>query len=210
MMISFRQMPPSIRETAGGPLLDMDGKVVGINTAIVAGGQGIGFAIPVKLAKGIIDQLKDHGEVTRGWLGVGVQPLNKELGEYYGIKDGKGVLITNVFPGDPADKSGIKPKDVIVAVNNKKIETPRDLTGTIADLNVGEIAKIKIIRNGQFKTFDVEIGKRPDSELTAQKDEEDLKDELGIRVVDLTPEIIKQFNVIESRGGHRGGSFTQW
>ena len=139
----FIQTDASINPgNSGGPLLDMQGRVVGINTAIVAGGQGIGFAIPVNLAKGIIDQLKIHGEVTRGWLGVSVQPLNQELGEYYGIKDGKGVLVTNVFPGDPADQSGIKPKDVIVAVNGKKIETPRDLTGIIADIQVGDAAKI--------------------------------------------------------------------
>ena len=155
--------------------MDMNGKVVGINTAIVAGGQGIGFAIPVKLAKGIIEQLKSYGEVTRGWLGVGVQPLNKDLGEYYGIKDGKGVLITNVFPGDPADEGGIKPKDVIVAVNGKKIETPRDLTGTIADLSVGETAKIKIFRDGELKNLDVTIGKRPSTEMMAEGEKEEGK-----------------------------------
>ena len=197
----FIQTDASINPgNSGGPLLNMNGKVVGINTAIVAGGQGIGFAIPVKLAQGIINQLKSHGEVTRGWLGVGVQPLNKELGEYYGIKDGKGVLITNVFPGDPADIGGIKPKDVIIAVNKEKIETPRDLTGTVADLNVGEIAKIRIIRDGKTKTIDVKIGKRPDTEMMADGKEEPPKDELGIRIADLTPEISRQFNFGETSG----------
>ena len=100
----FIQTDASINPgNSGGPLISMKGEVIGINTAIVASGQGIGFAIPINLAKGIIDQLKNSGEVTRGWLGVGIQNLTRELAEYYGIENGKGVLVTEVFPGDPAD-----------------------------------------------------------------------------------------------------------
>jgi serine protease Do len=197
----FIQTDASINPgNSGGPLLDMNGKVVGINTAIVAGGQGIGFAIPTKLAAGIIDQLKRNGEVTRGWLGVGVQPLDKELGDYYGIKDGKGVLITDVFPGDPAEKGGIKPKDVIVSVNGVKIETPRDLTGTIADLTVGDTAKIDIYRESKRITFNVKIGKRPDDNNFATNNGKEIKNELGIRVTDLTPEMSAQFNLGQEKG----------
>jgi serine protease Do len=197
----FIQTDASINPgNSGGPLINMSGKVVGINTAIVADGQGIGFAIPINMAKGIIGQLKQHGEVTRGWLGVGIQPLTSELGEYYGIKDGKGVLVTEVFPGDPADVSGIKPKDVIVAVNGKAITTPRDLTGIVAELDIDAIAKVKVARNGETKNFDVKIAKRPDNELLAETESKEIKDELGIRVTDLTPEISRQFNISDDKG----------
>ena len=118
----FIQTDASINPgNSGGPLLNMNGEVVGINTAIVAQGQGIGFAIPVNLARGIIEQLKAHGSVTRGWLGVGIQDLTPELAEYYGLKDKQGVLVAQVFEGDPADKAGIKAKDVIIEVDGKPI-----------------------------------------------------------------------------------------
>jgi serine protease Do len=101
----FLQTDASINPgNSGGPLINMKGEVVGINTAIIASGQGIGFAIPVNLAKGIIDQLKNSGEVTRGWLGVGIQDISDEVAEYYGIEEKIGVLVIEVFPGDPAEK----------------------------------------------------------------------------------------------------------
>jgi serine protease Do len=178
----------------------MEGEVVGINTAIVAGGQGIGFAIPINLAKGIIDQLKNSGEVTRGWLGVGIQNLTRELAEYYGVENGKGVLVTEVFPGDPADKAGIKPRDVISEVNGTKVETIRDLTSLIANVGVGEIVEIKGLRNGKEQTFNVQIAKRDDAGLYAKKSEKEKEEELGLRVAALTPEIVSRYNTTETEG----------
>ncbi|MGD8899373.1 MAG: trypsin-like peptidase domain-containing protein, partial [Desulfobacterales bacterium] len=135
----FIQTDASINPgNSGGPLLNMNGEVVGINTAIVAQGQGIGFAIPVNLAQGIIRQLEESGAVTRGWLGVGIQDLTPELAEYYGIEDKKGVLVAKVFEGDPADRAGIKANDIIIAVDGKPIKTSRELTGTIAEIPVGQ------------------------------------------------------------------------
>jgi serine protease Do len=122
------------------------------------------------------------------------------LGEYYGIKDGEGVLVTEVFPGDPADLAGIKPKDVIVAVKGKAIATPRDLTGIVAELGIDEVAKVKVVRGGETKTVDVKIAKRPDNELMAETESKEIKDDLGIRVTDLTPEISRQFNIIDDKG----------
>ena len=110
---NFIQTDASINPgNSGGPLVDMQGHVVGINTAIVASGQGIGFAIPVDMAKRITTQLKDKGEVTRGWLGVGIQNLTPELAEYYGLDPkSSGVLVTQVFKDDPADKAGVEAND---------------------------------------------------------------------------------------------------
>ncbi len=197
----FLQTDASINPgNSGGPLINMKGEVVGINTAIIAGGQGIGFAIPVNLAKGIIDQLKNRGEVTRGWLGVGIQDISDEVAEYYGIEEKIGVLVTEVFSGDPADMAGIKPKDIILSVNGKKVSTARELTGVIADTGVGDAVKIKVLRNGTTKTFKVKIAKREDARVSARRTPKEHKDELGIRVTELTPEIARRFNMKETEG----------
>ena len=198
----FIQTDASINPgNSGGPLLNMRGEVVGINTAIIATGQGIGFAIPINLAKGIVDQLKESGEVTRGWLGVGIQPLSKELREYYGLEDGQGVLVSQVFPGDPAEQAGIKTKDIIVAVNGERIDDARDLTAKIATLPVGSTAKIRVIRDGKEKTFNVTIAKREDERI-ASKGRQGPKEDasLGIRVSEITPEISRRFNLDDEEG----------
>ncbi len=197
----FIQTDASINPgNSGGPLLNMSGEVVGINTAIVAQGQGIGFAIPVNLAQGIITQLKEKGSVTRGWLGVGIQDLTPELAEYYGIEDKKGVLVAQVFEGDPADKAGIKANDVIIEVDGKAVNTSRDLTATIAAIPVGKNIPITILRDGKTSTVNVKIAKRDDSEPTA-KQELESNGELGIRIAELTPETAKQFGHSETDKG---------
>jgi serine protease Do len=197
----FIQTDASINPgNSGGPLINMAGEVVGINTAIIASGQGIGFAIPINMAKGIIEQLKTNGEVTRGWLGVAIQPISKELADYYGIKDGKGVLVTEVFSGDPAEKAGVKPRDIILEVNNKKVEESRDLTRMIANTAVGETVTVKVLRDGQEKIFRVEIAKREDAKLSSRQPERKDEDALGIRVTDLTAEVARRFNLKELEG----------
>jgi serine protease Do len=197
----FLQTDASINPgNSGGPLIDMEGKVVGINTAIIAGGQGIGFAIPVNLAKGIIMQLKTKGEVTRGWLGVGIQDLTDELKEYHGIKDGGGVLITQTFPDNPAEKAGIKAKDIILEVNGRKVKKSRDLSRMIAESPVGTTAKLLVLQNGKEKIIDVKLAKRDDKKLASSRGGVDKKYEFGIHVADLTPEMAKRLNTSEKEG----------
>jgi len=180
----------------------MDGEVVGINTAIIASASGIGFAIPISLAQGIIAQLKSEGEVTRGWLGVAIQDLTSEMAEYYGLKDRKGVLVANVFKGDPADKAGIQAKDIILEVNDQKIETSRQLTGMIASLKVDEVAKIEVFRDRRIKVFSIKLAKREDTKLRARSAPQERKqeDELGVRVAELTAEMAQQFNIEDMTG----------
>ncbi len=198
---NFIQTDASINPgNSGGPLLNMAGEVVGINTAIIAGGQGIGFAIPVNLAKGIIEQLKNSGEVTRGWLGVGIQDLSEEVADYYGIKERKGVLVTEVFPDDPADIAGIKPKDIILAVDGKTVENARELTGIIANIRVGDKVKIKVLRDRKTKTFKAVIAKRQDNIVASRGTRKEHRGELGMRVEDLTPEMAHRFNIKEDKG----------
>ncbi|MCF8067824.1 MAG: DegQ family serine endoprotease [Desulfobacterales bacterium] len=197
----FIQTDASINPgNSGGPLINMKGEVIGINTAIVASGQGIGFAIPINMASNIIEQLKDNGEVTRGWLGVAIQNLTDELAEYYGVEDKKGVLVTEVFPGDPADKAGIQAKDIIVSIDGKKVSDTRELTSLIAGIGVGEKIDIDIVRNGKLKTYKVKIAKRDDGQIVSKGRNDTEKDELGIRVSALTPEMAQQYKIPESEG----------
>ncbi|MGD2271891.1 MAG: DegQ family serine endoprotease [Desulfobacterales bacterium] len=190
----FIQTDASINPgNSGGPLLNMQGKVVGINTAIVASGQGIGFAIPINLAKGIIDQLKSKGEVTRGWLGVGIQDLTPELAEYYGVREDAGVLVTRVFEGDPADKGGIKPNDIIVSVNGNRVTSARELSGLIADIGVGQRASIELIRDGRKKTIDIETAKRQDDRMMAGKEPQEPNGQLGLMLQALDRETARRF-----------------
>ena len=185
---------------SGGPLLNMKGEVIGINTAIIAGGQGIGFAIPVNLAKNIIAQLKSTGKVTRGWLGVGIQDISEEVAEYYGIKEKKGVLVTEVFPGDPADLAGIKPKDIIFSVNGKEVDSARQLTGMIADTGVGDTIQVKINRNGKTRTIDVKIAKREETKISSRGTRKREQAQLGIQVSEITPETARRFNLKDAKG----------
>ncbi|MBC2714816.1 MAG: DegQ family serine endoprotease [Desulfobacteraceae bacterium] len=197
----FIQTDASINPgNSGGPLINMYGEVVGINTAIIAGGDGIGFAIPVNIAKEIFAQLKDNGEVTRGWLGVAIQDLDQDLKDYYGVE--KGVLISEVFEDDPADKAGIKINDIILSINGKPVESSRDLTRLIAGLSVGSKAEIKVNRAGKIKKFKVIIGRRDVEKLYASGSGHPgrMESELGIEITDITPEMSKQFNLGDSDG----------
>jgi serine protease Do len=187
---------------SGGPLLNLAGEVVGVNTAILAEGHGIGFAIPVDMAKTVVAQLKDNGAVTRGWLGVSVQDLKGDLAQYYGVQDRGGVLVAEVVPNDPADKAGIKAQDVITKVNGEKISTSRELTGRTATLGVGETARITLVRDGKEMTVPVAVGKRAFSLASADAPaKEKMKESgYGLQVSELTPELARQLKLNGEKG----------
>jgi serine protease Do len=197
----FIQTDASINPgNSGGPLLNMNGEVVGINTAIIAGGQGIGFAIPIDLANNIIEQLKKNGEVTRGWLGITIQDLGNDLAAYYGVKDNAGVLVADVIPGDPADQAGIKAHDIIIDINGNKVTSSHELTATAARLPVGEKATVTVLRDGQQKTLDVTVGKRPLTLAAAEIPQQEKETEFGFQVADLTPQLASQLNLTDDKG----------
>ncbi len=200
----FIQTDASINPgNSGGPLVNMNGEVVGINTAIVSrggGNVGIGFAIPINMARGIIGQLQTSGSVTRGWLGVTIQDLTPELADYYGVKGVKGAIVGEVFKGDPADKAGIKAKDVIIEVDGKKIDSSRSLSRVIAATHVGEKVTIKVLRNGRERTFRIKIVKRTDDkEAMAMHDSGEVTG-LGMAVSSLTPDLARRLNIPETQG----------
>jgi serine protease Do len=200
----FIQTDASINPgNSGGPLLNMKGEVVGINTAIMSrggGNDGIGFAIPVNLAKGIIEQLKNEGRVTRGWLGVGIQDLTPELAEYYHVKEQKGALVTQVYEGDPADRAGIKTSDIIIEVNGKKVSSSRDLSRTIASSPVGDQIPITILRDGKEKTLHVELTKRVDSDTPVKVGSKSPQG-LGLQITELKPETARRLGLPEDEKG---------
>ncbi len=197
----FIQTDASINPgNSGGPLLNMDGKVVGINTAIIASGQGIGFAIPINMARGIIDQLMAKGEVTRGWLGVGIQNLTPELSDYYNLNAEKGVLVTQVFEGDPADKAGIQVNDIILSVDGNSVSTGRELSSMIANTPVGHKTRLDLIRDGKKKSLTVTLAKRDDDEKIVATQSRD-NDELGIEVTDLDSDIARRLGIDGKENG---------
>lgn len=197
----FVQTDASINPgNSGGPLINMNGEVIGINTAIVASGQGIGFAIPINMAKDIIAQLKSKGEVTRGWMGVGIQDLTPELAEYYKVKGETGVLVTQIFEGDPADKAGIKTNDIITAVNGEPVTSSRELSRRIAGLGVGQKAEITIMRDGRQKTVTVETAKRQEEQTLASKESES-DDKLGLSLQSLEPDMAARLGYDETEKG---------
>jgi serine protease Do len=199
----FIQTDASINPgNSGGPLLNMNAEVIGINTAIVAQGQGIGFAIPINLAQSVVAQLKERGSVVRGWMGVGIQDLTPELAQYYGLKDQKGVLVTQVFPGDPADRAGLKVKDVIIAVGGKPVSSGRELSAAVAGMPIGKDVPVRILRDGKEQTLTVQISERRDAEEQAARGSQTPEgDELGIRAADLNPESARRFGLDESERG---------
>lgn len=189
----FIQTDASINPgNSGGPLINMEGEVVGINTAIIAGGHGIGFAIPINLARGIVTQLKSRGEVTRAWLGVGIQDLTTELEEYYKTGDRKGVIVTEVYKDSPADKGGIETEDIILAADGKKVSSGRELSRTVANLPVGKRVAISILRKGTEKTVHVKMAKRTD-DASQVKHEMDRYGELGLKAANMSPELANRF-----------------
>ena len=153
---NFIQTDASINPgNSGGPLLNVYGEVIGINTAIVAAGQGIGFAIPVDMAKPIFSQLIKNGSVSRGWMGVTIQPVTEELAQSFGLRQAKGALINNIMAGSPAEKAGIQQGDVITAFNGTEIKDPSHLQRLVAETAMGKPVKVTVFRNG--KSLDISM-----------------------------------------------------
>ncbi|HOG81919.1 MAG TPA: DegQ family serine endoprotease [Smithellaceae bacterium] len=191
---NFIQTDASINPgNSGGPLFNMEGKVIGINTAIVAQGQGIGFAIPINMAKNILGDLKTKGKVTRGWLGISVQDISDDIAKNLNHQNKGGALVSDVFRGDPADQAGIKVGDIITEINGKPIKDTHELLLTIAALQVGQKMNVKAIRDGKEMTFRVTVAERKDN--VAQLAEKSEKGHFGISVQEITPEIARQLGM---------------
>ncbi|HEY0834287.1 MAG TPA: Do family serine endopeptidase [Azospirillum sp.] len=167
----FIQTDASInRGNSGGPMFNLDGEVIGINTAIYSpsgGSVGIGFAIPSNLARHVVAELKEHGTVERGWLGVRIQPVTPEIAEGLGLTKAKGALVAEVTPGSPAAKAGLKQGDVVTRFDGTPIDGVRDLTRRVADTAIGSDAKVEVVRKGKETTLTTRIEKQADEPQVA-------------------------------------------
>src|SRR5882724_8196226 len=179
----FIQTDASINPgNSGGPLFDQRGRVIGIATAIFSqsgGNIGIGFATPINLARDVVDQLRTNGKVVRGWLGVSIQPLGQDLRQALNLGDLVGALVADVQHNSPAEKSGLKRGDVVVALNGKAVAEPGALSREIAMMKPDSEAELRIIRDGHERTLTVHIGRLPEERQRRDGDDEDEGDDAG-------------------------------
>jgi Do/DeqQ family serine protease len=183
---NFIQTDASINPgNSGGPLLNIYGEVVGINTAIVASGQGIGFAIPINLARQIADQLISTGEVTRGWLGVSIQPLDADLAQSFGLDRATGALVTRVLPDTPAANAGLQRGDVLLSFNGKPVRSVKELQLLVASSALDKDIPLEVLREGTRLTLQVVIVARDEKQLSSAKEPvEELSPWLGMSFIE--------------------------
>ena len=201
---SFIQTDAAINPgNSGGALVNLHGELVGINTAIVSrsgGYQGIGFAIPVNLAKNVMEQLVEHGEVKRGLLGVTIDDIDPVTAEALGLENAKGVQITGVTPGRAAGKAGVKRGDVVVELDGESIRNTTDLRSRIGATPPGTQVELGVLRDGEEKTIIVVLEQLTEEVLAAHSSKPHGTEELGMRVQNLTPELSRQLGYEEMSG----------
>jgi serine protease Do len=189
---------------SGGPLINGRGEVIGINTALFSktgGYMGIGFAIPINMAKSIEKQLQKEGKVTRGWLGVVIQDINEELAQSFGLDDSKGILVSEVQKDSPADKAGLKQGDVILRLNGKTLKNVADLRNKVALIAPDSRATLLVIRDGNEKTIKVTIGEQPsDFGRTGISGGKNILKDFGLGLQNLTPELAERFGYQKDDG----------
>jgi len=200
---AFIQTDASINPgNSGGPLFNIKGEVIGINTAIINYAQGIGFAIPSNMVQQVAGQLRAHGKVTRGWLGVGIQEVTTDLAAKFGIKENDGVLVNDVFENEPAARAGLKPGDIISKVDGRRVETPAGLSRAVAGLTPGTKIELDVIRSGERRTITVDLGERKEDAVVASIPSTPPQPEikLGLSVQDLTQELADKFKIKDQKG----------
>jgi serine protease Do len=200
----FQIDAPINQGNSGGPLFDLSGRVIGINTAIYSpngGNVGIGFAIPSKLAESVIDQLRTKGQVERGYLGVTIQPVDEDIAKSLGLESANGALVASVVSGGPAEKAGIEAGDVILSIDGDDVAQVKELTRKIAAMAPDARAEIEVLRHGERKKLDVRIGKTPLEPQAARADSGSPAGGLGLALGELTPAVRDRFGIPEEVQG---------
>ncbi|MDT8440679.1 MAG: DegQ family serine endoprotease [Desulfuromonadales bacterium] len=197
----FIQTDASINPgNSGGPLFNARGEVVGINTAIVAGGQGIGFAIPVNMAKQIIPQLREAGHVVRGWLGVTIQTVTEELARSFGLAKAGGALVNEVIKDSPADKAGFRRGDIVLRYDGQTVETMNDLPRLVANTPVGTTVKVTLFRDGKQREVKVDIGELAEERAARAANDDQVEEALGLHVTELSRELAERYSLEPGAG----------
>ena len=176
----------------------MKGEVIGINSAIIASGQGIGFAIPSNLAKNIASQLREKGKVVRGWIGVTIQRVTPEIAQSFGLKESRGALVSDVVPEGPAQKAGMKRGDVIVTFNGKGIKNSTDLPRIVAETPVGKTVDVKIIRDKKEMVIKITIEEMTEKRMAESRIHP--VSDLGMRIENITPALRNELGIKDRSG----------
>lgn len=191
---------------SGGPLVNLNGEVVGINTAIFSrsgGYMGIGFAIPISMAKGVMESLISSGKVVRGWLGVGIQNLSEGLAQSFNYPSTDGALVGHVEPSGPAAKAGLKQGDIVVSLNGEKVKDVNQLRNRVASFKPGSKVDVEYVREGRKETVAVAIGELPSQAGKSKEkeaDDEDSDSAIGVAVEDLTPQVARRIGTTRKSG----------
>ena len=190
----FIQTDASINPgNSGGPLISIDGEVVGINAMIIQPGTGIGFAIPINMAKQILSDLIKQGKVVRPWLGISAQDLTPELIEHFKVKEKEGVVVGQVYPGTGAEKAGLTPGDIIRSVDDKDIKNVNELVKEIQKKKVGQKIRLSLLRDGKAMTLEVTTTSMPEKPEPSK--EREAEEKLGAKVQELTPQIALRYRI---------------
>jgi Do/DeqQ family serine protease len=196
----FIQTDASINPgNSGGPLVNIEGEVIGINAMIISPGQGIGFAIPINLAKSIMVELIQMGKVIRPWVGIGLQDLTPELMKSFNITEKEGVLISQIYERSPAEKAGLKVGDVIVQIDGKRIKNGQDVVREVLKKQVDQEILFEVIRDGKRVEVPVVTAQMP-TELGERKSPSSVKEWFGLRVITMTPDMAKQLGLSKAEG----------
>jgi serine protease Do len=199
----FIQTDASINPgNSGGPLFNTKGQVIGINTAIYSStgsNAGIGFAIPIDIAKQVMEQLKEHGKVVRGWLGVEIQEVTPDLAQSFNLPEPEGALVANVEKEGPALKAGIQRGDIIIKFNGMPVQDEHQLPELVARTPIGKSVPVEVIRNGKHITIQAKVAELKEEELASAKNEEPGSN-WGLQVQSVTPEIANQLNLNSNKG----------
>ena len=199
----FIQTDASINPgNSGGPLFNMRGEVIGINTAIMRSGQGIGFAIPINMAKNVLSQLYDKGNVTRGWLGVAIQNISPEMLDAFQLDDANGALVSAIVADAPADKAGLKQGDVIVGFDGSKVDDSSALPGLVAVISPGTKVEVEVIRNGERLTIPVTLGELEEDEAAriASLEPSGVEELLGLQVEAIDEDMARELRIDDESG----------
>jgi len=198
----FIQTDASINPgNSGGPLINIDGEVVGVNAMIIQPGTGIGFAIPINMAKQILNDLIKEGKVVRPWLGISAQDLTPEMVEHFKVKEKEGVLVGQVYPGTGAEKAGLLSGDIIRSVDDRAVKNVTELVKEVQKKKVGQKAILSLIRDGKGMTIEVTTTSMPEKLEVSREKEEEEEERLGVRVQELTPQLALRYGITGVRRG---------